>query len=513
MRLCNSPGCVGKTYSRAPFLSPCDFCGLSDFGPEIEDDGLDPNGPAFEGQADYATQNDEVDHDPEPFVGPAAEDTAGARRADDADVFRANRQNDITRDELDCLEGFTISIVGFATAGKTWYLNRLKHLYTHGDDDLNVEDDLYTCLPPYVAPGKSNEVERSDFVTAHNFAKRGDPHRSFNILDIPGERLERAAENHFINAGAVLDSIKRSDALIFMLPMADTLFAHRLADDTLQPGPESDEDRSKVVARTCQRLLAQEAELADARAILDRLAQPRRGKAAERRKAQERVDELQAAAAATREEYFRISERQLAQAKTHLGNFIGSIGRLVAVMSALRNGKTETEVHQMRGQDLQNLIKDPSFRRHPTPAVFVLSKVDDLLDPKPFLREKLREGQHVVSDLARRGVSPLHAVRTYNRGLANHAAEYFEWCTFLSATAFWGHDGVSDFSYSKTKPYGVTQVIDWLLWARGITGRPPKASGVGAGAPSLSGNIDRWAGSFARWARRRIDAEKSGSAR
>jgi len=80
---------------------------------------------------------------------------------------------------------FTIGLIGFPTAGKTWFLNRVKERYSSGLA-------AYTVSPPKVP--QLDEVKGSTVITLHRFAlpqhvaskRENKALNSFVILDIPG---------------------------------------------------------------------------------------------------------------------------------------------------------------------------------------------------------------------------------------------------------------------------------------------------------------------------------------
>ncbi|USQ97552.1 GTPase [Caulobacter sp. RL271] len=115
---------------------------------------------------------------------------------------------------------FTVVLLGFPTAGKTWFLNRLKYELQEGD--------AYACYPRRAPPG---DVENTTLFTAHRFRKGAN---DFYVIDIPGERFLRAVEGSFLGEANTLmrHLIFTGHAFLTLLPADETLLSE-LAHDVL----------------------------------------------------------------------------------------------------------------------------------------------------------------------------------------------------------------------------------------------------------------------------------------
>jgi GTPase SAR1 family protein len=113
-----------------------------------------------------------------------------------------------------------VVLLGFPTAGKTWFLNRLKYELQEGD--------AYACYPRRAPPG---DVENTTLFTAHRFRKGA---HDFYVIDIPGERFLRAVEGSFLGESNTLmrHVIYTGQAFLTLMPADETLLSE-LAHDVL----------------------------------------------------------------------------------------------------------------------------------------------------------------------------------------------------------------------------------------------------------------------------------------
>ena len=138
-----------------------------------------------------------------PLAGPVAREL-------DVETLRCIRESGV----------FTMVLLGFPTAGKTWFLNRLKYELQEGD--------AYACYPRRAPPG---DVENTVQFTAHRFRKGA---QDFYVIDIPGERFLRAVEGSFLGEANTLmrHVIHTGQAFLTLLPADETLLSE-LAHDVL----------------------------------------------------------------------------------------------------------------------------------------------------------------------------------------------------------------------------------------------------------------------------------------
>lgn len=403
-----------------------------------------------------------------------------------------------------------IGLIGFSTAGKTWFLNRLKHIYVKAPTEI----DLLRDSPAWqVFPQPANDrdlLRRTNDTEDHTFdAPPGGKHRSFIIRDMAGERLESASGVHdrdseapaFGNDETLLKDLAECDALIIMMPAEAVLLAPNVADDDrralLRAKPEDDvEDFLDSVGPppSTEDMVTEglRTELIKARKALDAHDAPAPG-TPERALIEQRIADLVP-------EIQRLEDWKLAYDANLIGHFLANLSLLSGVVSMLEAGTPVEQVMEKSGFQIHAFL---SKRRARMPVLIALSKADAVLAPDDFMVSQLRaleqrrrssgtsdeqievQTQDIRDRLKQVDIDPAAMVTPMSEGFGQ-ALSRFAWCKVDFVTSFWEHDRTLRVRYG-CRHFGVSGVVEWIEWARRIARGP---------------DILRWQADAARFLRR-----------
>lgn len=138
--------------------------------------------------------------------------------------------NELTPSKIATLvanKNFIVGLIGYPTAGKTSFLNRLKHTYEHF---RNEDRRRFAIWPSYdTGPVRQTAIPTYHYFTrvggnAARKAASGDDalsHEDFVLFDLPGERFRIAFEEAGLagpRSQELNDAIAACDALILLLP-------------------------------------------------------------------------------------------------------------------------------------------------------------------------------------------------------------------------------------------------------------------------------------------------------
>jgi hypothetical protein len=402
---------------------------------------------------------------------PAAGPAEAAEPADEHE--REITPEDIAEVKAD--DWFTIGLVGFPTAGKTWFLNRVKERYSSGLA-------AYTVSPPKVP--QLDEVKGSTVITLHRFAlpqhvaskRENKALSSFVILDIPGEAMARAvdrlASRYDIALGEdiVLEAFNVCDALIIMMPVDELLFSHELADREKMAWLRANGSGVLLEVDGERQALAAELEK------LDKKARPGRP--------------LSKPDAARRETLVAEIEAKLtewrawmtAQSAVNVDKFCDNLGKFANVIHLLQSSNA-LDIADVR---ISEIIRGVAKQKEATatPVLFVLSKMDALEAMPGDQAQRLATLGIDADVLSRIGERPSRSVRELAPGVAKHLTQHFKWLKFECVTAFAGlKPGDLRIDY-ELPHYGVDPIIEWINRIEAFT----------SGAPGIVRDVE--------WARR-----------
>jgi hypothetical protein len=383
-----------------------------------------------------------------------------------------DQEEDISDERLEELRkegGFIVGLLGFPTAGKTWFLNRLKH-------SLH-EQRGYNCIPE--AEPNGADVPRTFAVTAHHFQRDGD---AFVLLDIPGERFETALRRKFVQDKKLLLAMRACKALIVTLPADETLLSRR-ASQLYPPAYPADEgsDELDLGLEAASRRRELETQLADHAAELRsleaavRVARRNAKREPDSEEAIEAVRAAEDARAARKAELEALRAKladkdawQLSDTDARLTRFTAGIGRMAGVMSLLENGSQPDAMIDYDDDAVAAHMRSAQFRKCAKPTFVALAKADVLERQSPVTRamiNQLFKGRDADKQLLQDfDVDPLETVKRFRPALVANFEQWFRWCKFDFLTAFGGHGGGTRINYA-CEERGVAPVIAWMLWA------------------------------------------------
>ncbi|HEX3918982.1 MAG TPA: hypothetical protein VHW60_16715 [Caulobacteraceae bacterium] len=360
---------------------------------------------------------------------------------------------------------FTIGLVGFPTAGKTWFLNRVKERYSSGLA-------AYTVAPPKVP--QLDQVKGSTVITLHSFAlpqhvgkrREGRGLRSFAVLDIPGEAMARAVDrlgsryDIALGADIVLEAFNACDALIIMMPVDELLFSHELAD------------REKVAwlrANGSGVLLELDGERQAATVELEALDKKARPGRALSKVDAARRETLVADIAAKNAEW---REWMTAQSAVNVDKFCDNLGKFANVIHLLQSSNALDIADIRISEIIRGVAKQTEATT--TPVLFALSKMDALSSLPSDYAARL-EAKGIDEDaLSRVGDKPGRSVQELAPGVAKHLTQHFKWLKFECVTAFAGQkQGDLRIDYERNH-YGVDAIIEWINRIEAFTSGTPR---------------------------------------
>lgn len=353
---------------------------------------------------------------------------------------------------------FTMVLLGLPTAGKTWFLNRLKYELQEGD--------AYACYPRRAPPG---EVENTLLFTAHRFRKGA---HDFYMIDIPGERFQKAVEGSFLGESNALmrHVIFSGHAFLTLLPADETLLSERAYDlmwrqkngqaaahgvdlDSLPP-PQALIDRVDEL----KRLIAQARKVAAAKSEVKGAGQRLKALLQERKRlldggVQQAVERL----AAKNEE---------------LGEYISGIGLMAQLMVVMNEKGTPDLDPSIDAYEVFDVSRAAERKKPTQPMFVVLSKSDDLTNRSDAVQLPIRrlvqgdgraaaELRTLLNDPQR--ADAFAALQALRPGVARQIDEWFAWTSFQFATAFNGVSrGSKEINY-QLRHVGVTELIRAIL--------------------------------------------------
>jgi hypothetical protein len=350
---------------------------------------------------------------------------------------------------------FTVVLLGFPTAGKTWFLNRLKYELQEGD--------AYACYPRRAPPG---DVENTTLFTAHRFRKGAN---DFYVIDIPGERFLRAVEGSFLGESNTLmrHVIHTGQAFLTLLPADETLLSE-LAHDVLW--------RRAAAGGTAPVDLA---DLPPPQALIDQVDTLKRQVSQARKAADVGDAKAQAKLKALVRERKRLLEggveqalHRLASKHEELGDYIGGVGLMAQLMVVMEERGGPDLDPSIDAYAVFDRSRDAERKKPTKPMFIVLSKSDDFTHRSDAVQLPIRrllqghpQAAHMLRILRRepRKADAFAMLNTLRPGVARQIDEWFAFASFQFATAF---EGVA--RGSKTINYrlghvGVTDLIRALL--------------------------------------------------
>lgn len=380
-------------------------------------------------------------------VPPASSIGFDPQAFDDGDVSSA------TLKQLRASGDFVVALLGYPTAGKTWFMNRLKKFCVA---------DSYSVTPPPARPGEV--VGGTAYIEDHYFANK---EGKFVLIDIPGERFERAILNRFATEPRLLEVVQTCRAMIVVLPTDEVLFSGRAAAVVGAPARAALRPEVEALDRAVP---AQEAAVKRAKSALTKaqkdLAKDK-GDPVLKKVCKTATERLEAAEAELRTSRERQGLLAMADAGLRLETFVEGIGSLAAVASLLDAGKTPAEVAAYDHRAIASHIVTPGFREwsQKKPVFAALTKADLLTREDPVVDGLVVENDdHELELLEHFDRDPLETVRHFRPELANQFQAWFGWSKFDFVTAFGGHDGSPVIQYDRAH-HGVWAVIEWIWWA------------------------------------------------
>jgi hypothetical protein len=376
---------------------------------------------------------------PEPVEAPAAEDEETSSSGEITFARLA---------ELRRSKRMVIGILGFPTAGKTWFLNRLKHNWV-------FERGNKASPPP--ADGGSL-VGATQIVTEHTFTRPGG---GFHVIDLPGERFEKAAETNFQSDPLVLAVIDACGALAIMLPADEALFSgHAAARFEARKAGGADEGPLSETTAEVERQLA-EAEREVARLKRLQKKQPSDELAAELEAALAERDAAKAEAKALKARRLADHGAGLAEAHRRLERFIGGLGHVSGLLSL--KARADAPDRPIRPAEVDAHIMSGAFRPFAKPVYVALSKADNILDPEGLAAEFFANRAEYEAWAQVFDQDPLATVHEFKPTLARQFSRWFRWVKFDFLTAFREHRGGLSINYDLDS-CGVNAVVDWMDW-------------------------------------------------
>ncbi|NBW10829.1 MAG: hypothetical protein EBR82_22655 [Caulobacteraceae bacterium] len=322
-----------------------------------------------------------------------------------------------------------VVLLGFASAGKSWFLTRLKHKLFH--------DPWFPLRSEPAFADQGARVSRSNNISSHSFLPVGGAEGAhaddvFHIIDMPGERFEGVAGIDLFGRREELLALQVCKSVIIVLPADEVLLAERAAE---RYALWEDEVPGKSRVPRAQQTLEAQA-------------------------------------------------RELAKSNPQLERFIKTLGRLQDLLSLLETGVDVDEVIAM-GRD--GVIAHAATAKRPSKPVFIgLAKADVIKDyireiqdayadgvpekPVNLLHLLFKDAEEDLLALEKFDDDPLTTVRRFRRGLVQ-CMEGFRWCKLDFVTAFAESEDPARrkrdplrVDYSR-RSWGVVPVIRWIQWA------------------------------------------------
>lgn len=315
---------------------------------------------------------------------------------------------------------FIVSLIGFFAGGKTWFLNRLKHVLKG-----------HMLEPPAARDG--TEVRRTNNVAIHTIrsvASSGTRPQEFAIVDLPGEMIGTLVNNPLEGSNAVLAALIASGALIVALPADEVMLAQDAAE------------RKDVINTMLAAGLALE----------------------------NSEDPVVRAYAGDRIYADRID--RLALAHDQLQDFADELCFIAGLLSTVRYARIPF------GMSLREAgIDRAAVARHlrsgemlpfATPTYIALTKADRVRDPDTVTADLIGSSDGAV--LKAMLADPRELVLVHREELVAKFDQWFGQYKFDFVSAFEGHG--SDTRINYRRPFhGVWAVIEWIAWCRQTGGK------------------------------------------
>jgi hypothetical protein len=350
---------------------------------------------------------------------------------------------------------FTVVLLGFPTAGKTWFLNRLKYELQEGD--------AYACYPRRAPPG---DVENTTLFTAHRFRKGA---HDFYVIDIPGERFLRAVEGSFLGESNTLmrHVIYTGQAFLTLMPGDETLLSE-LAHDVLW--------RRAAAGGSAPADLAS---LPPAQALIDRVDTLKRLISQSRKAAEAGDGKAQAKLKALVRERKHLLEggaeqamQRLASKHEELGEYISGVGLMAQLMVVMEERGGPDLDPSIDAYAVFDRSRDAERKKPTKPMFIVLSKSDDLTHRSDAVQLPIRrllqghpQAAHLLRVLRRepRKADAFATLNALRPGVARQIDEWFAFASFQFATAFEGVARGSTTINYRLGHAGVTELIRALM--------------------------------------------------
>jgi hypothetical protein len=404
-----------------------------------------------------------------PNFAPAPSDAEPV--ADGSILGQTNRELDVeTLRRIRESGVFTVVLLGFPTAGKTWFLNRLKYELQEGD--------AYACYPRRAPPG---DVENTVQFTAHRFRKGA---QDFYVIDIPGERFLRAVEGSFLGESNTLmrHVIHTGQAFLTLLPADETLLAER-AHDVLWRR-----------AAAGERAPVEIADLPPAQALIDRvdalkrlILQTRKAAEAGDGKARAKLKTLVRERKQLLEGGVEQALHRLAAKHEELGEYISGVGLMAQLMVVMEERGGPDLDPSIDAYAVFDRSRDAERKKPTKPMFIVLSKSDDLTHRSDAVQLPIRrllqghpQAAHLLRVLRRepRKADAFATLNALRPGVARQIDEWFALASFQFATAFEGVARGSTTINYRLGHVGVTELIRALLRLKDHTEKKRAWDGV-----------------------------------
>lgn len=400
-----------------------------------------------------------------------------------------------------------IGLIGFSTAGKTWFLNRLKTIYQSRDPHLHLfrETESWDVDPEPIRDGRlglrTNDTEDHSFKAPDSEAER-----SFVIRDMAGERIELAADARdqrsadvpaFARVDTFVADLLVCDALIIVLPAEAALLGPTVVDDArkqvlsaLNSGDEpSEEDLEAVGAPPSEAELDTgplRADLKRLRASRDDALKREDGakKDADIAALNDEIDRVHA-------EILRLERWKLALDTNMMESFLSNFGTLGNVIRIL---EVRPDAAALAAMSRDEIFRQPDGKPR-MPVMICLARADTAMQPDEFMKAMIHDAaRRLLEQETRSADIDEDAVKARTKEILKHlktidrhpveianamsraggkapglgrSADRFSWCKVDFVTAFWGHDRTLSMRYSKHH-YGVQGVTDFIDWAKGL---------------------------------------------
>lgn len=373
-----------------------------------------------------------------------------------------------------------IVLLGFPTAGKTWFLNRLKdHMgrqgFTHGKK----------------APNRT-VVEVTNTFTAHRF--QGGQH-DYVLIDIPGERFLEAVKNNFLGVGEedkILRHILHTGRAFLVLFPADEVLLGRAAIRRLRKAPPSGGEGASAAEQLGDQMVREWERLDETLAKLS-AATARSRKATKKGGAPSRA--LKGEIARLKRERTNLVDvlsddmiKRIAENEASLEEFIDGIGHVSKLISLMRVRGADLPP-TTNASDIDDHKASPDYRQPTAPMFVVLAKADVLEDKTSGVLTRtvkslgFTPAQRAV--LASFGKDPAHTIATFRARMAPALNLWFEKPRIEFASAFRGHRAGKVINYDLPHK-GIEDIVDWVLKEMRPR-KPPFAGLLGKAGPGPKG--------------------------